>query len=206
VKSSVAAAASAVRRPLHFFIGGDEDGEGGIVEALQAPVTITVPKWALLSIAGLGLAVLWQQERRIWVCLQMSDQHQAGLLKLVEMFVSRSSQAQEVAETAAATRASMAVQQSRESGALGAALGMGAAALLLLSDARMKTEIRRLPGSLGGCPLYSWKWSAEASSRFGLRGPSTGVLAQEVAVLRPEAVRVGSDGYMRVDYLTLLSS
>lgn len=203
VRSKVAAAAAAAQRPLHYFIGCENSCEG-IVEALQAPVSIAVPKWALVSMVGLGIAVFWQQERRVRVCLTIMEQHQAGLLRLAEMFVSCQSSAQQVAEAAAADRATMAVQQTRQSGVMGAVMGMGAASLLLLSDERLKSDIRRLPGTLGGCPLYSWKWSRDAEVRFGLSGTSCGVIAQEVSRLRPEAAHRGYDGYIRVDYMTLL--
>merc|ERR1712187_317967 len=173
---------------------------------MGAPVTVMVPRWALISLIGLGMGVLWQQERRIWACQRMAEQYQNGILKFVEMLIESSGRAQAESEAIAADRAKLILQQSRENTLFGATLGglgMGAA-LLLLSDQRLKTDITSLHGTMGGCPLYSWRWSQEAETGFGRRGASRGVLAQDVARLRPQAVHVGSDGYMRVNHLMLL--
>jgi len=202
VQSRVTALRNALQRPVHYFIG-DEDSLG---EALQAPVTITVPRWALLSIMGLGLTVFWQQERRVWLCRTMSEQHQAGILRLAETFAFSSQNAAAAHAAAARESTQLAVTTAHDHAAgtvVSTLLGMGAAALLL-SDQRLKTGIIRLPWSVGGCPAYSWEWSELAKSMFGLDGISHGVLAQDVASLHPEAVRTGSDGFMRVDYMLLL--
>jgi hypothetical protein len=198
VRSGVAVAASAMQRPLQFFIG--DDSHEGLVETMQAQITITAPKWALVSILGLGIAVLWQQERRIRATQAMFENHSESLLRLAKVLVANSHRTAEIQAVASET----VMQSHRESSLL--MCGMAATALLLLSDQRLKTDLRRLPLAISGCQLYSWKWSEEAKARFGLSGIAQGVIAQDVARLHPYAARVGLDGYMRVNYGLLLSN
>lgn len=72
---------------------------------------------------------------------------------------------------------------------LGAAAS-GAGMMMMASDARLKTNIRRVGTTPGGTPWYSWKW------RVATDQPAVGVLAHEV----PEASVLGDDGYLYVDY------
>gem|GEM_PF-780001 len=63
----------------------------------------------------------------------------------------------------------------------------------LLSDERLKTDIRRLPiEALPGVPYASWKWKAG--------GHGFGVIAQDLEKVRPDLVVRGADGYLRVNY------
>jgi hypothetical protein len=65
------------------------------------------------------------------------------------------------------------------------------AAKALMSDARAKRNIERI-GMFRGFPAYRYEY---------LDGtPSVGVLAQEVLVTRPDAVTLGDDGFLRVNY------
>eukprot|EP00928_Gymnodinium_smaydae_P018224 TRINITY_DN16940_c0_g2_i1.p1 TRINITY_DN16940_c0_g2~~TRINITY_DN16940_c0_g2_i1.p1 ORF type:complete len:275 (-),score=82.33 TRINITY_DN16940_c0_g2_i1:83-844(-) len=192
--------AAAVQRPMHYVLGSgsDSDETESALEVFRAPVTVTLPRWAVLMIAGLGVALLWEKERRI----RQADRQHAGLVQLLVRVAEQST----VANQAMSEQVQAALRQSRESSFFGAALGMGmASAVLLLSDRRLKTDLKRLPGALGGCPLYTWRWSEEAREAFGLCGFSAGVLAQDVAENCPHAVQVGRDGYMRVAYCALLS-
>jgi hypothetical protein len=61
------------------------------------------------------------------------------------------------------------------------------------SDARLKRDIVKVGRLANGLPLYRYRylWS---DTEF------VGVMAQEVALLMPEAVARGDDGYLRVDY------
>src|SRR6516165_869382 len=66
----------------------------------------------------------------------------------------------------------------------------------VVSDVRLKRDIEllgRLPDGIG---LYSYRyvWSDQVY---------VGVMAQDVAVTRPDAVMKGSDGFLRVDYARL---
>lgn len=70
-------------------------------------------------------------------------------------------------------------------GAAGAAGGFGA----LFSDARLKTDIRRVGTTDGGTPLYAY--------RYIWGGPvQIGVMAQDV----PEAAQMHESGFLMVDY------
>lgn len=61
------------------------------------------------------------------------------------------------------------------------------------SDIRLKDNIRQI-----GPRLYSWDWNDEAR-RLGIdHQPTTGELAQEVAIYAPDRVRVGPHGYLQI--------
>jgi hypothetical protein len=64
------------------------------------------------------------------------------------------------------------------------------------SDIRLKREIRQVGEFADGINLYRYRylWSDTIY---------VGVMAQEVAEVRPEAVLRGADGYLRVDYARL---
>lgn len=85
---------------------------------------------------------------------------------------------------------------------IGDMLGGGAALAKVfgLSDARLKTNIRRIGTTTGGNALYSWDWTPEGARIAGPQ-PTVGVIAQEV---NQDAVIVGSDGWLRVDYMRVL--
>ncbi|WP_145307150.1 tail fiber domain-containing protein, partial [Sinorhizobium medicae] len=64
------------------------------------------------------------------------------------------------------------------------------------SDRRLKRDIARLAELANGLGIYRFRylWSDEVF---------VGVMAQEVLEVMPEAVVIGSDGYMRVNYTKL---
>lgn len=68
------------------------------------------------------------------------------------------------------------------------------------SDARLKENVKPA-GTKNGLPWYTWEWSKEAEE-LGLFGNDEGVMAHEIAELKPEAVRV-VDKYLTVDYSAL---
>lgn len=75
---------------------------------------------------------------------------------------------------------------------------MGAQAALL-SDANLKDDIVRYNvEAAAGVPFASWTWRGDPS-----RTPYLGVIAQDVATVRPDAV-VERDGVLMVDYRKLL--
>ena len=75
----------------------------------------------------------------------------------------------------------------------------GTAASLAPSDIRLKTEIKRVGELENGIPVYRWEWTKKGKEIAGEQG-TLGVIAQEVLNIMPEAVSIGSDGYYRVDY------
>lgn len=81
-------------------------------------------------------------------------------------------------------------------GALGPYLGAGGS----FSDSRLKDNVKPA-GQRNGHNWYTWTWSKEAE-KLGLYGSDEGVMAHEVAEVRPEAVRV-VDNYLTVDYSAL---
>jgi hypothetical protein len=78
-------------------------------------------------------------------------------------------------------------------GGLGAYTGAGGT----FSDSRLKTNIKPA-GKRNGLPWYTWDWNKEAEA-LGLFGSDEGVMAHEIADLKPEAIRV-TNGYLTVNY------
>lgn len=77
-----------------------------------------------------------------------------------------------------------------------AALGSGIGALgglFSLSDARAKTDIVKIAETADGLGVYSFKYLGSGRTEIGL-------MAQEVQAVKPDAVSMGADGFLRVDY------
>lgn len=74
-----------------------------------------------------------------------------------------------------------------------AGLGGSLGAAALISDARVKTDIKRIGKTDDGLPVYTY--------RYIWGGPvQMGVMAQDLKDLRPEAVHTDGGGVMMVDY------
>ena len=69
----------------------------------------------------------------------------------------------------------------------------------LFSDVRLKENIQKVGVSPNGLNVYTWDWN-EDGRRLAGNTPSVGVIAQEVAQVIPDAVSIGAEGYLRVDY------
>jgi len=67
------------------------------------------------------------------------------------------------------------------------------------SDKRLKTDIQYL-NTEKGLKIYSWKWNKEAKRIGADKFPAYGVIAQQVQKKYPNAVSVGSHGYLTVNY------
>lgn len=80
---------------------------------------------------------------------------------------------------------------------IGGLFGMGAAALgnpaFRFSDARLKADIRRVGTTDGGLPIYVYRYKAGGPMQMG-------VMAQDVAQVRPDAVADMGGGILGVDY------
>ena len=74
--------------------------------------------------------------------------------------------------------------------------GAGVVTSKTISDIRLKRDVDALGQHADGINLYRFRylWSDTVH---------VGVMAQEVASARPDAVRPGADGYLRVDYARL---
>jgi hypothetical protein len=77
--------------------------------------------------------------------------------------------------------------------AIGGLAKMGAAAIPLMSDRRLKENIVRVGATPAGVPVYEY-------NLLGSDERTTGVMAQELLETQPDAVSVGDDGFYRVDY------
>ena len=75
-------------------------------------------------------------------------------------------------------------------------LGTG---LYALSDIRLKKDIKLL-GNENGHNVYSWEWTDEGKRIAGPSQPKVGVMAQELQETHPHLVKLGPDGFLRVDY------
>lgn len=73
----------------------------------------------------------------------------------------------------------------------------------LFSDKRLKDNIT-LIGKLGDLNWYEWTWNALAHSVGANKQENLGVLAHEVAAVRPDLVEVDDSGYLKVNYGGLL--
>ena len=74
--------------------------------------------------------------------------------------------------------------------------------ILGLSDVALKENIRRTGTAENGLGLYEWDWTEEGS-KISKGQRSKGYLAQEVAQKYPQAVKVGEDGHLRINYRKL---
>jgi Chaperone of endosialidase len=79
-----------------------------------------------------------------------------------------------------------------------AALLQGAGTAAAASDVRLKENIR--PAAvINGINFYHWDWN-EAGKAIAGDQIGFGVIAQELINIKPEAVTIGNDGYLRVNY------
>ena len=85
-------------------------------------------------------------------------------------------------------------------GGLGSAIGSIAGAMIMTSDSRMKKNVVEKAELANGVKLYSWEWSDAAKARGWDKGPTTGVIAQQVMQVKPESVYADKEGYLKVDY------
>lgn len=83
----------------------------------------------------------------------------------------------------------------QQSGLMSGLMSLGSAAIMA-SDARVKTDVERVGELKPGIGLYSFRYAWGGGRRVG-------VMAQEVAMVRPEAVTVGAGGMLGVDYAKL---
>ena len=79
-------------------------------------------------------------------------------------------------------------------------LGVASLGLELFSDKRLKKNIKKL-GRINGFNWYSWDWNSIAE-KFGLKGSSQGVIADEILKINPKAVSI-RNLFMTVDYSKL---
>lgn len=76
--------------------------------------------------------------------------------------------------------------------------GTGIAGLFMGSDIRLKENIEKV-ATVNGINLYSWDWNEEGETYFPGQ-KAFGVIAQEIAETRPDAVVEHESGYLMVNY------
>jgi len=64
---------------------------------------------------------------------------------------------------------------------------------VVVSDARVKTDITPVGATASGLPLYTFRYQGDSALYQG-------VMAQDVLQAKPEAVITGARGFMAVDY------
>jgi hypothetical protein len=74
--------------------------------------------------------------------------------------------------------------------------------ILGISDTALKENIRKTGTAKNGLGLYEWDWTEEGS-KIAKGQRNKGYLAQEVARKYPQAVKVGEDGHLRINYRKL---
>lgn len=81
-----------------------------------------------------------------------------------------------------------------------AQIGATIASIPGISDARLKTNIKKIGRLANGLNVYSWDWKPMISKLSGNFSMTKGVMAQEAQRVAPEAVRTVDNGYLAVDY------
>jgi hypothetical protein len=82
------------------------------------------------------------------------------------------------------------------------AVGSAGQALTLISDRRLKTNVRKI-GERDGVAFYSWDWNEKARELGAESHPTKGVIAQELAEIHPDLVVTGPHGFQMVNYVGL---
>lgn len=97
----------------------------------------------------------------------------------------------------------LAAYQQKQAGLGGLISGLGSfgGALIGLSDERAKKDIEKR-GEIDGMGIYDFRYKGEGDGS----PKHTGLMAQEVAEVKPEAVQKGGGGLMYVDYGAALKS
>lgn len=81
-----------------------------------------------------------------------------------------------------------------------AQIGATIASIPGISDARLKTNIKKIGQLANGLNVYSWDWKPMINKLSGNFSMTKGVMAQEAQRVAPEAVRTVDNGYLAVDY------
>tara|TARA_Y100001973_G_C5208904_1_gene343807 strand:+ start:2308 stop:3858 length:1551 start_codon:yes stop_codon:yes gene_type:complete len=80
---------------------------------------------------------------------------------------------------------------------------LGGGLLGLISDMRLKTNIRKIDYDINGLGIYVWDWNKKGTDVGANFYPTSGYLAQEVKQKFPNAIMVCDDGYLRIDITSI---
>jgi hypothetical protein len=78
-------------------------------------------------------------------------------------------------------------------------MGLGGAGIMAFSDIRMKENIKQIHWMPNGLPVYQFEYKSKFKDIAG-HGQFVGVMAQEVEMVRPDAVITNANGYKMVNY------
>lgn len=186
---------------LDAMLGGMQTGLGAANTQLAAQQAAG----QLLGNAGgiLGQTLLPAQMTEA-VGAQRQSLAQAQLNERVQKFINQQmipfAVAQDVASMAFGMPGGTTRSSSTQPGnpMMGMQMGMGALSMLPMllgkSDRRLKENIEKVAKLVDGLVVYVFNFIGDATKHLGL-------MANEVEILYPEAVFVGSDGYKKVKYL-----
>lgn len=94
-------------------------------------------------------------------------------------------------------------QQQQQNNLFSGLFGLGSAALMsptvFASDERLKTDIEQVGELPQGVGVYDYEYRDEPGKTY------TGVMAQEVEQVQPDAVSIGANGFKQVDYSRVLA-
>jgi hypothetical protein len=90
-------------------------------------------------------------------------------------------------------------QQAAQSNFNQGLMGLGGAGIMKYSDIRMKENIKQIHWLPNGLPVYEYEYKPEFKDIAG-HGVHIGVMAQEVEIVKPEAVITNANGYKMVNY------
>jgi hypothetical protein len=82
-------------------------------------------------------------------------------------------------------------------------MGLGGAGIMAFSDIRMKENIKQINWLPNGLPVYEFEYKPEFKDQAG-HGKFVGVMAQEVEMVKREAVITNANGYKMVNYGLLI--
>jgi hypothetical protein len=82
-------------------------------------------------------------------------------------------------------------------------MGLGGAGIMAFSDIRMKENIKQINWLPNGLPVYEFEYKPEFKDQAG-HGKFVGVMAQEVEMVKREAVITNDNGYKMVNYGLLI--
>jgi len=91
-------------------------------------------------------------------------------------------------------------KSSEKSGGLGKMLGKVATAAVMASDPRLKTNVEKIGELADGLNVYRYDYINHPLTLDYAEGPHVGVMADEVAAIRPDALGPVVEGYQFVDY------
>jgi hypothetical protein len=80
---------------------------------------------------------------------------------------------------------------------------IGGGLLGLLSDRRLKKDIKKIGTHANGLTIYKWNWNSEAKDLGFDIYPTQGFMAQEAKEVYPQHVYTHPSGYMMLDYASL---